>query len=55
MITCYIVPEIWHMTDENFSLWVIFPQTAQKNENLIKNEKKNSWRYHHIIQIYQKS
>ena len=51
----------WQMKIFHFGLFFVLlpppplPQTAQKNENLIKNEKKNSWRYHHIIQIYQKS
>ena len=40
-----------------FSFWAIFcpftPLTAQKNQNVKKNEK-NAWRYH-FTQVYQKS
>ena len=56
---CYPVPEIWHMLD----VIVIFhfgqclallPQlTAQKMK--ISKQWKNTWRYHHFTQVYQKS
>ena len=40
-----------------FSFWAIFcpftPVTAQKMK-ISKNEK-NTWRYHHFTQVYQKS
>ena len=41
-----------------FSFWAIFcpftPLTAPKNQNL-KKMKKNTWRYQHFTQVYQKS
>ena len=54
MIIGYTVPEIGHVTDVivNFSLQtILFPFTPS---NCLKNEK-NTWRYHHFTQVYQKS
>ena len=52
MIICFTVPEIWHMSD----VIVIFhlPPNSPKNENFTKI-KANTWRYHHLSQVYQKS
>ena len=54
-----MVPEIWTSTDRMIlSLWAIFallppPQTTRKIKINKKNEK-NTWRYHHFTQLYQK-
>ena len=53
---CYTGPEIWHMTNKiifHFGLFLHFyPHNSTKNETLKK--KKNTWRYHHFTQLYQK-
>ena len=59
MIICYTVPEIWHMTDVivnfHFGLFLPFyPTNSPKNENFKKKNEKNSQRYHHFTQVYQK-
>ena len=59
MIICYTVPEIWHMMYVivifHFGLffWPFIPLTAQKIK--ISKKWKNTWRYHHFTQVYQKS
>ena len=60
MIICYNVPEIWHLMDVTFifSFWAIFctftPLKAQKTKSQKKKKEKNTWRYHHFTQMYQK-
>ena len=59
MIICVIVPEIWHMTDViifHFGLFfaLFSPLTAPKYENFNK-AKKNTWTYHHLTPVDQKS
>ena len=63
-----MVPEIWSFWDGTFlSLWEIFcpfisaplpspflPPNNPQNKNLRENEK-NTLRYHHLTQLYQKS
>ena len=54
----YTVLEIWYMTDVtvvfNFGyFFALLPTNCPKNENFKKNEK-NTWRYHHFTQMYQK-
>ena len=52
----------WDMVHDRcncyFLFWAIFcpftPLTAQKNQNFEKI-KKNTWRYHHFTQMYEKS
>ena len=58
---CYIVHEIWCMTDVitifHFGLFFApLPHllTAPKNQNFNKM-KKNAWKYHHLAQVYHKS
>ena len=58
MIICYGAPEIWHMADViaifHFGYFCSFtPLIAPKNQSLNKR-KKNTWRYHHFTQTYQK-
>ena len=59
MILCYIASEIWHIAEVivifhfGQSL-VLLPPYSRKNENVKKNEK-NTLRYHHLTQVYQKS
>ena len=59
MIICYTVLEIWHMTDVIIAFhfrhfFCPFTSPSQpKNENYKK--EKNTWRYHHFTQVYQKS
>ena len=55
MIICFIVPEIWHLTDEIVSFHFGLPLNSPKNKNFKKIMKKNTWRYHHFTQLYQKS
>ena len=54
IIRC-MVPETWSATDRIFlSFWAIFcPFTPLKTWK--NNILKNTWRYHHFIQVYQKS
>ena len=58
LIICYTVPEIWHVMDvivvsflANFLPFSFYPTSSQTNHNLKK--MKNTWRYHHLTQVYQ--
>ena len=59
MIICCTVSEIWCMTDVIFIFHsgLFFcpftPLTAQKIK-IFKKMKKNTWRYHQFIHVYQK-
>ena len=58
MIIDFTVPEIWHVTDVififHFALFFcpFIPSKSQRNKFLKK--WKNTWRYHHFTQVYQK-
>ena len=59
MIICYTAPEIWRVTDVivifHFGLFfALLPPNSPKIKIKKKNEK-NSWRYHHFAEVYQKS
>ena len=54
MVICYNVPEIWRMADVIFIFPPFYPLNSPKNENF-KKMKKNTWRYHHLTQVHQKS
>ena len=54
-----MIPEIWSAPNRFFlSSWAIFcpltPVTVQKMK-IEKNWKKNTWKYHHFTQVYEKS
>ena len=50
----------WDMAGDKcyFSFWAIFCPftllTAKKKSKFQKNERKNTWRYHHFTHVYQK-
>ena len=52
-------PKIWSVSDKKFyyfgPFFALLPSNSPKNEKFLKNEKKNTWRYHHFTQVYQKS
>ena len=59
MITCYTIPEIWHMTDIIYISYfgpfsAILPPKSPKKQNFKKWKKKNTWRYYHFTNVYQK-
>ena len=65
MILCYTVPEIWRMTDVIviFHFRLFFPSPPPPSppppsHNRLNNEnfkkRKNTWRYYHFTQLYQK-
>ena len=62
MIICYIAPEIWHMADVivifHFGLFLSYyhhpPPLQQTEKWKFENNEKNTWRYHHFTQMYQK-
>ena len=53
-----MVPEIWSAPDIIFchlgSFFPLLPPNSLKNENF-KKKKKNTERYHHFTEVYQKS
>ena len=59
-VVCYIVPEIWHVTDVivifNFGLFFAFdPPNSPKTQTFKKMKYPEiPWRYHHFIHVYQK-
>ena len=57
-IIWYMVPEIWSAPDIIFchlrSSFPLLPPNSLKNENF-KKKKKNTERYHHFTEVYQKS
>ena len=57
-IIWYMVPEIWSAPDIIFchlgSFFPLLPPNSLKNENF-KKKKKNTERYHHFTEVYQKS
>ena len=55
MIIYYPVPEIWCVTDIIiFHFGLLFALLQPKKLKFQKNEKKNSWTYHHFTHMYQK-
>ena len=59
MIIYYTVPDISRVTDviifqlgPLFALLPLPPLTTRKIK--IKKNEKNTWRYHHLTQVYQK-
>ena len=58
MITCYTVPEIWHVTDViifHFGpFFALLAPNSPKKSKLKKKIKKNARRYHHFTYVYQK-
>ena len=66
MIRGYTVSKIWSVTNVigifHFGLFFALlhitpspPPNSPKNENIKKQIKKNTWKYHHLTQLYQKS
>ena len=56
---CYTIPEIWHMTDVIYISYfgpfsAILPPKSPKKQNFKKWKKKNTWRYYHFTNVYQK-
>ena len=57
-MTWFTVPEIWSVADGNWQFWVIFSPFSlikTKQIRILKLWKKNCWRYHYIMHVYQKS
>ena len=60
LIIGYTVPEIWHVTKVTvlFILGYTFPFHSPPPPPpplKFQNNEKNTWRYHHFTQLYQKS
>ena len=58
MIICYTVPEIWHVMDAivtfHFGLFFCPFTSVTAWKMKILEKEKNTWRYHHFAQVYQK-
>ena len=59
MIICHTVPEIWCVRDViavfHFGLLFVFLPSSQPEKWKFQNNEKNTRRYHHFTQVYQKS
>ena len=59
MIIGYTVSEIWHRTDVivifHFGLYFALLPPLKPENWKNRNIEKNTWRYHHFTQVYQKS
>ena len=57
MIICYPVPEIWHVSDViaifHFGQCLALLPSPEKWK--FQNNGNNTWRYHNLTQVYQKS
>ena len=57
IIICYIVPEIWHITDVSvnfhFELFFALLPPLQPKISKFKKSEKDIWRYHDFTIVYQ--
>ena len=49
-----MVHEIWNVMDRIFFHFGLFFALTTRKIKILKNWKKNCWRYHHFTQVYQK-